>query len=285
MIARSHTSTNPQPTGGERRRRVSGVVVPAISAFYIRWFRWYARRYVAKHFSRVRILNENLPDLPKDAPVIVFLNHASWWDPMLCLLLAERFFPERSCFAPIDAAALEKYAFFRKLGFFGVEQGTTRGAVQFLRNAEAILTTRGSMLWLTPQGRFVDQRERPVRFEPGLAHLVDRLNDVILLPLAVDYGFGVERKPEAAIRFGPWMRKADVASSVSSPEAWGGFLENALAQSQDRLSAEVMRRDESAFIPLQQADSGVGGVYDLWRRMKALLRGQKFTLKHGDVVR
>ena len=285
MLTRNPTSsTLAKPDKPELGRSRYGSV-PQSSAFLVRWFRWYARGYLAKHFSRIRLLNENLPTLPKDVPVIVFLNHASWWDPMLCLLLAERFFPERNCHAPMDARALEKYAFFKKLGFFGVEQGTARGAVQFLRTSLAVLAQGGSMLWLTPQGTFEDQRTRPIRFEPGLAHLVERTSEVILLPLAFDFSFGDERKPEVAARFGPWIRKGDVAGTVSSTDDWSGFLENALTQCQDRLAKEVQRRDEAAFIPLQRSGSGIGGVYDLWRRVKALSRGHRFSARHGHLER
>ncbi len=259
--------------------------LPVISGFVVRWFRWYARGYLGKHFSRLRLLNENVPVLPANVPVIVFVNHASWWDPMLCLLIAERLFAGRRCYAPIDARALEKYAFFRKLGFFGVEQGTPRGAVQFLRTGGAILAQGDSMLWLTPQGRFVDQRSRPVVFEPGLAHLVHRTNDVVLVPLALDFSFGAERKPEVAVRFGPWIRKSDVGATVDSADGWNSFLEGALTQSQDRLAREVQRGDDAAFIPLQRSDSGIGGVYDLWRRMKSWSRGQRFVAEHGDPKR
>lgn len=285
MLTRHPTSPASDVSTKSAARRARDGSVPVISGFLVRWFRWYARGYVGKHFSRVRLLNENLPALPPNVPVIVFVNHASWWDPMLCLLIAERFFGSRDCYAPIDARALEKYAFFRKLGFFGVEQGTARGAVQFLRTGEAVLAQGGAMLWLTPQGRFVDQRSRPIVFEPGLAHLVHRTNDLILLPLAFDFGFGVERKPEVAARFGPWIRKSDVSSTVDSADGWNSFLEGALAQSQDRLAREVQRGDDSAFIPLQRSESGIGGVYDLWRRMKAWSRGQRFVAEHGDPKR
>lgn len=251
----------------------------------VRWFRWYARGYVGKHFSRVRLLNENLPVLPANVPVVVFVNHASWWDPMLCLLIAERFFAGRQCYAPIDARALGKYAFFRKLGFFGVEQGAPRGAVEFLRTGEAVLAQGGAMLWLTPQGRFVDQRSRPIAFEPGLAHLVHRTGDVVLLPLAFDFSFGVERKPEVAARFGPWIRKSDVSATVDSAPGWNAFLEGALTQCQDRLARGVQQGDDSVFIPLQRSDSGIGGVYDVWRRLKSWARGQRFVAEHGEPKR
>ena len=95
---------------------------------------------------------------------MVYLNHPSWWDPLVCLVLAHRCFPGRAAFAPMDAAQLERYRFFRKLGAFGVERGTRHGAAAFLRIGTKVLARPGAMLWLTPQARFADARERPLRF-------------------------------------------------------------------------------------------------------------------------
>jgi hypothetical protein len=66
---------------------------------------------------------------------------------------------------------IERYGFFKHLGFFGVEKNTPRGAITFLRTAHAILASSCNALWLTPQGRFMDVRERPLRLEDGLGAL------------------------------------------------------------------------------------------------------------------
>jgi hypothetical protein len=49
----------------------------------------------------------------------------------------------------------------------------------------------------------------------------------------------------------------------------------------DRLSADSMTRDPARFEPLLSGEAGVGGVYDLWRRAKALVRGERFHPQHG----
>ena len=57
---------------------------------------------------------------------MVVSNHPSWWDPILFMLLHRAAFDGRPIYGPIDAAMLEKYRFFGRLGAFGVEQGTRR---------------------------------------------------------------------------------------------------------------------------------------------------------------
>lgn len=63
--------------------------------------------------------------------------------------------------------------FFKRLRAFGVEQGTRRGASQFLRLARTILQKPENALWLMPQNRFAHARERPVSFKAGM-HICQR---------------------------------------------------------------------------------------------------------------
>ena len=63
--------------------------LPARSPRLFRLFRWYGKRYVARHFHAVRISRSGpVPDLPR-RPTIVVLNHPSWWDPLICVILSE----------------------------------------------------------------------------------------------------------------------------------------------------------------------------------------------------
>jgi 1-acyl-sn-glycerol-3-phosphate acyltransferase len=167
----------------------------------VTWFSWYARRYVARHFHGMRVSREGLP-ADCEGPLIVYLNHGSWWDPLIALLLTQRYLAAREFAAPIDAAALKRYGILERIGFFGVEQGTWRGARQFLRTSEEVLKRERGAVCVTPQGRFADVRERPLRFAPGLGQLASRLTAGTILPLAVEYAFWEERTPEVLARFG-----------------------------------------------------------------------------------
>jgi hypothetical protein len=59
-------------------------------------------------------------------------------------------------------------------------------------------------------------------------------------------------------------------------------LDSAPASSHVCLAAAALRRDPAAFETLLGGKTGVGGVYDLWRRLKAFFRGERFRSAHGN---
>jgi 1-acyl-sn-glycerol-3-phosphate acyltransferase len=214
-------------------------------------------------------------------PLVLYLNHASWWDPLVCLALKEQFFPERKAFAPIDAAALKHYRFFRTLGFFGVQRGEWGGAAEFLRVSQEVLRQPGSMLVITPQGRFADVRERPVQFLPGLGHLAARLEDAVFVPLAVEYVFWEERLPEILTRFGDPLYAGRHESGFVDSGQWTAMLQVRLTATQDELARESLLRRAESFRTLFRGGAGQGGVYDWWGRVRAGLSGETFIREHG----
>jgi 1-acyl-sn-glycerol-3-phosphate acyltransferase len=209
----------------------------------------------------------------------VVLNHPSWWDPLMGCVLSLHY-PDREPYIPMDAAGLAKYRFLGKLGFFGVETGSLRGAAQFLRTAEAILVRPKAMLWVTAQGKFTDPRVRPAVLQSGVGHLARRIGTGTVLPLALEYPFWSERSPEALARFG---EPIDLSRNRGwSARAWTERIGGGLEETQDALAAEASSRDPSKFVTLIHGHAGVGGVYDLWRRAKSWLRGQRFDPRHGE---
>lgn len=256
--------------------------LPTVSRPLLRWFTWYSRRYIRRHFHSLRVSRAGLPADTRGLPIVLYTNHASWWDPLVCLVLKSEFFAERAAFAPIDAAALERYKLFRRLGFFAVEQGTRRGAVQFLRTGEKILRAPNVLLALTPQSRFCDVRERPASFRSGLGHLATRVERGLFVPMAVEYVFWEERLPEILVRFGePVEVRREHAANFSATD-WTGLFEQKLEATQDALSVEAQRRDPDAFEHLLRGGAGQGGIYDFWRGLKAKFRGESFRKEHGD---
>lgn len=252
---------------------------PTISRWWVRWFSVYGERYVRRHFHSLRLC-QSAPPVPSN-PLVIYLNHASWWDPMICVVLRNRFFRHRECYAPIDAAALEKYPFFRKLGFFPVEQQARRGTVAFLEGSAAALARSQSLLWVTPHGRFVDVRDDDAGFRPGLAHLAARVQVATYLPLALEYVFWEERLPEACINFGEPLVVTREQAEQAGPRQLTALFEEKLRLAQQQLAGAVIQRDSSQLRVLDRQSVGVGGVYDAWRRCRALLRGRAFDPGHG----
>ncbi len=254
---------------------------PEISPLLLSMFGRYCDRYLSQHFHAVRLSRSRRPDpaLSRGRPLVFYFNHPSWWDPLLCLLLARRLFPERRHYGPIDARALGKYKFFEKLGFFGVETGSQRGARRFLTVAQQVLGEPDTALWIPAAGRFSDPRERPLRLQPVVGHLASRLRDGLFLPLAVEYPFWEERFPEALLHFGEEVPIGDAGMSGAD---WGVLLEEKLTEAQEGLEREAVPRDPARFEVLHAGSSGVGGVYDAWRRFRARMKGEELRTSHGE---
>ncbi|MGI4826749.1 MAG: lysophospholipid acyltransferase family protein [Janthinobacterium lividum] len=248
--------------------------VPPISPLVLRFFRRIVRRYFRRHFRAVQVQHAERLTVQR-GPLVVFGNHSSWWDPMLLVLLGQLLMPDRRHYAPIDARALEQYPILRKLGIFPVEMGSPRGAAQFLRTAEAVLRD-GGVLWLTPQGRFVDPREFPLAFKPGLAALAQRVPEATFVPMAVEYTFWDERLPEALVHVGEPVSVTHGSTSAQLTRE----LETALASTMYALQQAAMARDARAFTTVFSGARGTGGMYGLIRRWGALVRGRRPLLDH-----
>jgi len=225
---------------------------PRISRWLIGLFALYNHYFLGRHFHSLRMLKNGLPK--HDRPTVIFLNHACWWDPLVCMFLARTFFPGRRSFAPIDDQMLERYRLFKRLGFFGIKPDSTSGALAFIRRVDSILSSPNSMLWLTPQGRFADARERPPRLRSGLGAIAGRLTAATFLPLAIEYTFWTERKCEILVSFGEPIVTGSVPSRA--PNEWTPVLARALEKAQDDLARGAERREQRDWIVLR-AGSGI----------------------------
>jgi 1-acyl-sn-glycerol-3-phosphate acyltransferase len=250
--------------------------IPVVSQMTLRFFQRIVRIYFRRHFRSVMVQQaEVLAGVT--GPLIIYANHSSWWDPMVSVLLAQRLLPERKHYAPMDAAALERYPILAKIGIFPVEMATARGAAQFLRTSQVILAS-GGVVWITPQGRFVDSRERPLGFKSGLGALVARIPGVLVVPLAIEYTFWDERLPETLLRIGEPVRLADGVSTEAASEA----LESALVGTMEELKGAAMARDASAFRVLLRGGRGTGGMYGIGRRVRGMFSRGRQQVDHTE---
>ena len=176
----------------------------------------------------------------------------------------------------MDADALVKYRLLARMGVFGIELDSPRGAARFLRTSLDLLSDLRNILWITAEGAFTDPRTRPIRLRPGVAHLARHIPGAVLLPLAIEYTFWNESRPEALVRFGSPIETGRDRTVAE----WQTVLEDALAATMDVLASESATRNPRLFAPLLRGAAGVGGIYDAQRRIRALLAGQRFDPSH-----
>jgi len=274
--------TTGESTTRPRATALDQTSLPEKSAWLYRGFARFTRWYVKRHFHALRLAKPGWPDDVADQPVLVYLNHPAWWDPLIGLMLADLGFGERMHYAPIDAAAIREYAFFQKLGFFGIDPQQRQGGARFLRLGQRVMRDTNRALWVTAQGTFTDPRDRPVALRPGVAHLAPRLERGIILPLGIEYPFWREKKPEALACFGEPIEIA--SASPTTVDDWQTLLTSRLEQTMDQLAELAKRRDEADWAVLLSSKVGTTGLYDLWRGIRAKAKGERFRRSHREVM-
>ena len=226
------------------------------------------------HAERMRALG---------APLIVVMNHASWWDPLVALAVSRALLPRRVHYAPMDEVALRQYGFFKRLGLFPIAMRSPRGAAEFMRGGAEVLRDARNVLWVTAQGEFADVRMRPAGLKMGVGALVHAMERCVVLPVAIEYPFWDEKLPEALINFGEAI--VVERGAERSAEEWTKVFDSGLVGVQDELAIAAMRRDAAEFETLIAGGAGVGGVYEAWQRWRARMRGEKFESEHGRIGR
>ncbi len=259
-----------------------GSLTPSSTSSFTRvldWgFRRYVRRFVNQNFNAVRVAGrEHVQPIPP-GPIVCFINHPGWWDPMTGVLITDLLFPGKRFFAPIDAVALSRYPILNRLGFYPVSQASAASAKQFLQHSRALLNAPDTMLWLTPTGRFSDVR-RTDSFMSGLSSLVDRNYTGTLLAMAIEYTFWNERYPELLVEFAPPI---DCSALPTDRAERTHFLEACLTRSQSSLAQRAIARDPAGFSTLSFGNAGIGGLYDAWRRLSVWVRGKPFHARHTE---
>ena len=273
------------PQTGRPAARLSApeLVLRRPSRFLLRFFDLYLSLYVPFHFNALRLAHPERFPLD-ERPLIVVINHPSWWDPLTSVLISRFLLRKADHYAPIDATSLPRNRILGGLGLFPIEQGTPRGAAQFLRAAQLILANPNALLWLTPQGSFTDARTRPVAFKSGLASLVKRFDRVTVVPLAYEYTFWNEPRPEMLALCGQpvtFTRGLPEPTPGSLAHTPGERMEQALAAAQDELAALALARDPSTFTSVMAGEPGVRGLRAIWLHLWAALRAEPYRRGHA----
>jgi 1-acyl-sn-glycerol-3-phosphate acyltransferase len=242
-------------------------------------FGMYLERYLRRHFTAVRIARDGLPQ-PITGPTILYANHAAWWDPLVMLVIARKYFADREIYAPIDRAALRRYPLLERFGFFGIRPDSAAGARELLAASRAVLGTDRGIVALTAQGCFSDVRPRPVTIKRGLALLLNEMPHARAVPVAIEYPFWNERLPECLIRFGDGV-SADARSADDLHAALSAGLERTL----DELATLAIGRDPAPFEEVLAGRVGAGRLPDLAQRLRARLSGRRFDAAHGAIGR
>jgi len=194
------------PPGSARRSRCglmrTSPTVRAPHRWFSQWFSGYAAKRIQRSFHRVRLLGDWPEPIPTTVPVVIYGNHASWWDPLVALAAKPVFFPDREAYAPIDAAMLERS------GIFKTPRILRRGAKLGAESDRLPRSSGGN--FASPRSSPPGHAARQVRRRPGAPFGLAARNRPPRGPL-----------PKRALCRSPWRspfgRRANPKSSSTSP--------------------------------------------------------------------
>lgn len=197
-------------------------------------------------------------------PAIVVMNHHSWWDPLVGMWLADRFLPRRPGYAPMEAGQLAKFGILKKLGVFGIEPDDAASLPAMVDYLHARWKTEPSaVLWITPQGRFADVRERIV-VRPGVSAVAASLDrPPLVVSVTSEMVFWTEKKPELLLRL----------ATVPPPEspsvaAWHRAITRGMQANAEALRDAAVTRDPARFTLIGGSGAASTNVfYDFWLRL------------------
>ncbi len=210
-------------------------------------------------------------------PLIVLMNHSSWWDPLVGLYLARTLIPERPMLGPMEAEQLAKFSFFRRLGIFGIDPDHPEAMNTLVNHVTASFAKRPSTaFWLTPQGEFTDVRT-PIRLRPGAAAVAAKLDTqhsegCRCVVIAAELVFWTDRRPELLLN----LRAIDDDDSRrASTLGWTRAMTRTMQTVADELAVQAKARDATAFdVLLGSGDGQINWLYNLW----LTLTGRSATL-------
>ena len=243
--------------------------IPAVySQRFVRFFGWWAKdKMLAKKFFAVRLAKgsaEHLRPLgDHPGPVICATNHVSWWDPLVMLTVHGVFLRQRTLRAPMDAAQLERFRFFTRLGTFGIDPDNPASLDRMAGYLKRYFTDDpGPTLWINPQGRFADAREQ-VEVRPGVARIAAEAESPRVIAIAMEYTFWLDQKPELLIRAEP------VETERTNTPGWLRAIRSAMERNAEALAKLAIARDPNGFEHLiGGAETKINPVYDLWLKLR-----------------
>lgn len=166
------------------------------SPVFEHFFHLYNRQLLKRHFHGIYVKGPH--QLPENA--LFYGNHSSWWDGLVWFHL-NKVFLHHNIHIMMHEKGLNEFRFFKKLGAYSVNRNQPRDIALSLQYGAELLNS-GKSTVLFPQGDEKHQELRPLGFLPGIVALSEKASAVPLLPAAVCYTFGHQRKQAVYISLG-----------------------------------------------------------------------------------
>ncbi|MFQ3664125.1 MAG: lysophospholipid acyltransferase family protein [Chloroflexaceae bacterium] len=229
-------------------------------------YRCFARWSLWRYFDRVWLQSHGPLPHPRNGPLILYLNHSSWWDGYLMYVIHRVVLRGRfDAHLLMEEKQLRRYRFFSWSGAFSVNRDDPEDAWRSQAYAAALLQggQRPRLLFIFPQGKIVPNDRRPLVTYPGIARIVAQVGNVNLCPVALRYELLGRQFPEAFIRIGPQHR----AVNPQDIEGTLADITSRLTTACDALRDDVLALRYERFQPLLRGRRGIDELFDGFLRL------------------
>ena len=188
---------------------------------------------------------ENYFDGDTNVPTILFAPHCNWWDGIVLYNTTHRIFHKE---IRLMVEELNRFPLLRRGGAYSVNKKSPQSAMKALQYSVDVVGDIRNMLCIFPQGIIRPPHYRPIEFQTGLAYIaenaVKRYGKVNLIPMAIDYAFFRDNRPEVIVEFGKRieMVKGNDLDKLSRKELTH-YLERALEETCDNQFKEMSQGD------------------------------------------
>lgn len=138
-----------------------------------------------------------------ETPTIIFSLHSNWWDGIVMYHITNKIFGRE---IRLMVEELNRFPLLRHGGAFSVNKKSPQSSMKALKYAVEEIGKLSNILALFPQGIIRPPHYRPIEFQTGLAYMaqnaVKKYGKVNLMPIAIDYTFLRDNRPEVIVSMG-----------------------------------------------------------------------------------
>lgn len=182
----------------------------------------------------------------KDVPTILFAPHSNWWDGIVLYNITHRIF-HREIRLMIEE--LNRFPLLRRGGGYSVNKKSPQSAMKALQYSVDVVGDMRNMLCIFPQGIIRPPHYRPIEFQTGLAYIaqnaVKRYGKINLVPVAIEYCFFRDNRPEVVVDFGKRIELSN--DQPLNRKDLTHMLEQALTQTCDNQAYTISHGEVSKY--------------------------------------
>ena len=156
-----------------------------------------------RFYSLIYKDEENLKKRNPNYATICYTPHCNWWDGIFAYYITRKLVKGKF---RLMIEEMNRFPLFQYIGCFPVNKKSAQSAMKALKYSVDLLSDLKNVLCIFPQGIIRPPHYRPIEFQTGLAYIADKAvkkyGKVALLPIAVNYMFLRDNRPEVLVEFG-----------------------------------------------------------------------------------